>query len=334
MTQFAALWALADVAIVLTVLRRALLAGDGQVTSYGFSNAGRAAEGIVTIVASAIICGALAQLCKYLIRDWVKKVKKTRAAVEHGVEKTDEFLHLCCMSYITVVVFSICGPAEFILSLFVIFSGDENIWVNPPSLQPDTHWIVIVEMITCISEIFIGYILFEFIVWFLKWEEYNVTSLLHHGGFLVMGIVMRGVEALPIIGASAVGMEVSSPALVVHMICRQLDGWKQTSENAFVAFAPWFILARLISYTTALALMFKVYFSDFGLVSPRLMNNAFFHILAWLSLCGGLLQWMWSPNLFKKMWRKLQSGGRREPRATVEDQKDETEVSQSEMVAV
>lgn len=38
------------------------------------------------------------------------------------------------------------------------------------------------------------YILYETVVWFRGWENFAALSLVHHGGFLLMGLVMRGVE--------------------------------------------------------------------------------------------------------------------------------------------
>lgn len=64
-------------------------------------------------------------------------------------------------------------------------------------------------------------------------------------------------------------MELSSPVLVVHMITRQLYGWERLSESSFVAFAPQFIVCRLVCYTAALGLMFNIYFAEFELVAPR-----------------------------------------------------------------
>lgn len=95
---------------------------------------------------------------QYLIGDWVKNVQYTAAAIEKGVEKDEEFLHLCVMSYLTVIVFSICGPIQFGLSLMVMFSGDNSIRVNPPSLQADGKWTVVsslprlVESLPCPSD--------------------------------------------------------------------------------------------------------------------------------------------------------------------------------------
>jgi len=307
-------WVLFDLGVLLTLWWRAQRAAEG-ITAYGFQDPERAALGLGTICITALLCYVIAVVGKYLIGDWVKNVQYTAAAIEKGVEKDEEFLHLCVMSYLTVIVFSICGPIQFGLSLMVMFSGDNSIRVNPPSLQADGKWTVVVEMITCIAEIFVGYILYETVVWFRGWENFAALSLVHHGGFLLMGLVMRGVEALPLIGASAVAMELSSPVLVVHMITRQLYGWERLSESSFVAFAPQFIVCRLVCYTAALGLMFNIYFAEFELVAPRLMEGHFFHILAWLSFAGGLLQWAWSPNLFSRLIRKCSPRKKRDDEA-------------------
>lgn len=161
------------------------------------------------------------------------------------------------------------------------------------------------EVATCNGEIFTGYILFEFLVWFLGWEKYTFVSFVHHGGFLFMGILLRGIEVLVYPGTSAVAMEISSPALVIHMCARQLHGWEEISSVAFNIFAPLFIISRLLCYSIAVGVMLHAYITEFDYFSPRLMKGWCFHLQVWIIVAGGLLQWSWAPVVLSKLWRKI-----------------------------
>merc|ERR1712196_404540 len=140
-------WIAVDVAIVVWVWWRAQFAAAGKLTGYGFGDPQNFALGGSTIGVTALVCFIIAATGKVLIRDWVNNVRFTPAAIKHGVEDDDEFLHLCVMSYITIIVFAICGPAQFVLSLMVMFSKDSRVWTDPTVMIEDVEYRTVVAMV-------------------------------------------------------------------------------------------------------------------------------------------------------------------------------------------
>lgn len=298
-------------AIAGTLCYRGIAAANKTPTGYGFGDPERAMLAAVTIGSTAVLCLVMAMISKASLKEWSKEVPYTAVAMkayksEHGVEinedEDSEFLNLLCMSFVTIAVFSLMAVAQLLFSFTYIFAESNSVRINPPALQKG-HMVWVTEVATSIAEIFVGYILYEVVTWFMGWEKYKIWSLIHHGGFLIMGIFIRGVEALPLVGCSAVAMEASSSFLVVHMIARQLEGCDKLSDFSFSIFAPLFIFCRLLCYTTAIIEMFILYFAYFDEVCPAVMAQPYFHIITWISFGGLALQWGWSMNLFKKILR-------------------------------
>jgi len=288
---------------------RGMAAANKTPTGYGFGDPERAMLAGITIGVTAVLCLVMSLISKASLKEWSKEVAYTATArkfykKEHGIEIDEdddsEFLHLMCMSFVTIAVFSLGAVAQLIFTFTYLFAESNSVRINPPALQKG-HMVWVTELVTTFAEIFIGYILYEVVTWFMGWEKYKIMSLVHHGGFLVMGIFVRGVEALPLVGSSAVAMEASSSFLVVHMIARQLEGCDKPSDIAFVIFAPMFIFCRLICYTAAIIELFILYFGYFDEVTPAVIGQPYFHIITWISFGGLALQWGWSPNLFKKI---------------------------------
>jgi len=96
------------------------------------------------------------------------------------------------------------GPPWWGISAFAHGSPD------PRALQLDIY--------TCIcGEILIGNLLYQVLFWFLGWEE-TIDSLLHHLGFLAAGILVASGGMCGKVAVAAIGMEVSSPFLSLHIL--------------------------------------------------------------------------------------------------------------------
>ncbi|KAL1515288.1 hypothetical protein AB1Y20_001383 [Prymnesium parvum] len=141
--------------------------------------------------------------------------------------------------------------------------------------------------------------------WFLGWDN-DRTQLFHHIAFMGVSFVLARRCSLPFVGATAMAMEGSSPALALMQIFRQLEGDFNSRLTTI------FTLCFVASF-----FFLRVCLFGYGLLSTlhlRLSTPQLFpkNVPAWeidivllLLLSGWMLQLFWASQICKKLARMM-----------------------------
>mmetsp|Transcript_8938 Transcript_8938/g.13507 ORF Transcript_8938/g.13507 Transcript_8938/m.13507 type:complete len:225 (-) Transcript_8938:46-720(-) len=172
---------------------------------------------------------------------------------------------------------------------------------------PDPFWAKM-DLYCCVcGEIITGNFIYQLVFWCLRWET-GIDTLLHHLGFMVAGILVLWVQLYPRLSAAAIGMEVSSPFLSLHMLVRQFEGSAPAlmSSLAAAAFAAVFFVVRIFFYGYVIMDFQYQYFAHWDRFPSWADPMLTLAILSVFSL-GWVLQLFWARMVWSKSIKTLKT---------------------------
>lgn len=211
-----------------------------------------------------------------------------------------------CMVAISSHLF--VGP--WALSMAVIFCayGSTEQGLSGYSAEPpDPFWIGLDYYCCIVGEIITGNFIYQLIFWCLRWET-GIDTLLHHLGFAIAGILVLWVQLYPKLAAGAIGMEVSSPFLSMHMMFRQFEGETCAfiSNLSAAVFSALFFVVRICFYGYVVFDFQKQYFNHWDKFPSWADSNHTAAILLFFSI-GWVLQLFWAKMVLNKSLKTLRA---------------------------
>eukprot|EP00756_Hemistasia_phaeocysticola_P061497 Hpha_TRINITY_DN4973_c0_g1::TRINITY_DN4973_c0_g1_i3::g.51470::m.51470 len=276
-------------------MRFALSPPDGKVRSWNNGTT------LPTVLLVAFLCTILALLLKPIVsRRWNPSV--TRQARSRGVTEESIF-KLTCMNTVAFLINIFLGPYALVVA-FGYLGGKSGTshepFTNDEQLMTD-KWIDWHNHGALVGEIFTGYILFMSVMLMISWDPWGLDTLAHHILFFAAGCLLAGTSTFPKLAAWAIGMECSSPPLLIYLIARQIDGWDSLATITSQVFGYSFLFFRCILYTygfwdCAISLM----------INPDLMPLPVGLGVVVLVMFGAgwVLQLWWFVGIYKKSKRK------------------------------
>lgn len=214
-----------------------------------------------------------------------------------------------CVVAITSHVF--LGPTALWLAVQYMFAADELGLSVCNTENIDPVWLRREMLSYHTGEVFVGNMVYQLLYWLLRWET-GVDTLLHHLGFLIAGVLVLAAGCYARLAMSAIAMEVSSPFLSLHVLCRQLEGkWcSRVSDAAKAMFVAVFFVVRIGFYGHALAKFHTLYWRHWDMFPREVPSFVTAGILVSFT-AGWLLQLVWAKMVLAKALKALRPGRKR-----------------------
>ena len=158
------------------------------------------------------------------------------------------------------------------------------------------------EAATFYGAVFLGYVLWQWLVLWLRWERPSRVLWLHRLAQLVLALGCLCWRVLPRLSLCAMAQEVSTPALALLLSARRLEGWQRVVPVARAAFGALFIGSRLVWFGRACfaTLAHDGFAAPWASAQPTARSA-----LAWAYLGAWLLQLHWGASVAKWILRFL-----------------------------
>jgi len=196
-------------------------------------------------------------------RDYVKEKGIDAGAnlPRHQQEEEKAFVKCqAALAMIGVPFWAVLGPVVLCMAIEFEMRYSHN---NPLSFQGDidlmdSEDLKIHNQGTFIGELFLGYIVFQCIVFWQGFDK-GMSTAVHHMIFLVLAWIQVSYGVFTRIGLWAITMELSTPPLLIWMVARTVDSenMKCLSHYSSYVFATLFFIVRIIGFGYAFCCLFE-----------------------------------------------------------------------------
>ena len=157
------------------------------------------------------------------------------------------------------------------------------------------------EAATFYGAVFLGYVLWQWLVLWLRWEGPSRVLWLHRSARLVLALGCLCWRVLPWLSLCAMAQEISTPALALMLSARRLEGWERLVPVARAAFGALFLGTRLcFGYACFATLAHDGFAAPWATAQPAARS-----VLAWAYLGTWFLQLHWDVTVVKWISRSL-----------------------------
>ena len=144
---------------------------------------------------------------------------------------------------------------------------------------------------------FLGYVLWQWLVLWLRWERPSRVTWLHLTAHLALALGCLCWRVLPWLSLCAMVQEISTPALALMLSARRLEGWERVVPIARATFGALFLGARCVWFGYACVATLA---HDGFAARPTARS-----VLAWTYLGTWFLQQYWGATSVKWLARFL-----------------------------
>lgn len=303
-------------------------APDGQ--TRGCRDSCQGGTTVPTALVTALTLTMLTHIALKLIASWkvqlaeeaVNKVRKeyikekdidgSANLPRHQQEEEKKFVkYQASLAMIGAPFWAVLGPV--VLCMAIEFEGRYP-YNDPLNFQADISLmdkedLRIHNQAVFMGELFLGYIIYQCIAFWQGFDK-GMSTAVHHIAFLLVAWIQVSYGVLTRVGLWAISMELSTPPLLIWMVCRTVDSerFQCIGKYSSYVFATLFFIVRIFGFGYALACLLEGcifawydvlpsdYKSETGGEIPRHVGV----LLMGLLMGGYLLQLYWA----KKIWAK------------------------------
>eukprot|EP00756_Hemistasia_phaeocysticola_P056906 Hpha_TRINITY_DN33550_c0_g1::TRINITY_DN33550_c0_g1_i1::g.171131::m.171131 len=205
---------------------------------------------------------------------------------------------------------AVLGPLTMALAIYMEMTFSYN---DPKNFQNDIAMfdefdLRVHNFAALIGELFLGYTMYMTVMLFMGWDK-GVDTLIHHIAFITLAWFQVGYGVFVRVGLWAMSMELSTPALYVHLVYRQIEGEtaSKLSSCSAIVFGLLFILVRIIGFGYGVITAAVSTITHFDTVlpdKPDAIPKELGLFILLLMFGGWALQLYWATFIFGKLFKK------------------------------